>query len=566
MKTESKKPRYGNVSYEKSKGVTYTPAALAEFIADGTAGLFASPKRSRSSNTELNPIRILDPSVGDGALILPLLERMGSITNRKLEVTVFDTDSESVQHTEQHIRSQFPSCNVQARNEDFLGYAIGKPQPRFDLIIANPPYVRTQVLGTNVAQELARQFGLKGRVDLSFAFIVAMTRLLSKNGAAGIVTSNRFMTTKAGAAVRHELEESVKVRRIVDFGDTKVFDSAAVLPVVIFFESNESPTREVTWYTKAYEADEAIDIHACRISTIVEACNENGLVQLDDGRTVSIEQGWLTTDSDNGVWSMTNAETEEFLRQVQSRTWRNWGDVFSIRVGIKTCADKVFIREDWDSISPEPKLTHPLTTHHVAGNYRASEITREVLYPYDMTKPQRTPIELADHPADRAYLDQHAERLRSRKYVMDSGRKWYEIWVPHSPTLWNRDKVVFRDIARRPEFWMDRDGTIVNGDCYWMLPRDGVSHECLWLAMAIGNSEFITEFYDRRFNNKLYAGRRRFITQYVEKFPLPDPAMPESRELIRLAKLAYRAKSEKRRTELASEINQLVSELFRANQ
>ena len=42
-----------------------------------------------------------------------------------------------------------------------------------------------------------------------------------------------------------------------------------------------------------------------------------------------------------------------------------------------------------------------------------------------------------------------------------------------------------------------------------------------------------------RFNNKLYAGRRRFITQYVEQFPLPDPDREESKTIIALAKLIH---------------------------
>ena len=38
------------------------------------------------------------------------------------------------------------------------------------------------------------------------------------------------------------------------------------------------------------------------------------------------------------------------------------------------------------------------------------------------------------------------------------------------------------------------------------------------LLLAVANSSFITKFYDIAFHNKLYAGRRRFMTQYVKKF------------------------------------------------
>ena len=67
------------------------------------------------------------------------------------------------------------------------------------MVIANPPYVRTQVMGAKKAQALARQFGLTGRVDLSYAFAMGMTAVLKPNGVLGLLTSNRFLTIKSGA-------------------------------------------------------------------------------------------------------------------------------------------------------------------------------------------------------------------------------------------------------------------------------------------------------------------------------------------------------------------------------
>ena len=56
------------------------------------------------------------------------------------------------------------------------------------------------------------------------------------------------------------------------------------------------------------------------------------------------------------------------------------------------------------------------------------------------------------------------------------------------------------------------------------------------VALAVANSTFIEAYYDHRFNNKLYAGKRRFITQYVELFPLPNPTSDDALEIVSLAK------------------------------
>ena len=53
------------------------------------------------------------------------------------------------------------------------------------------------------------------------------------------------------------------------------------------------------------------------------------------------------------------------------------------------------------------------------------------------------------------------------------------------------------------------------------------------LMAAVANSTFITRYYDIVFHNKLYAGRRRFMAQYVSQFPLPDLHAPISREIVK---------------------------------
>lgn len=63
---------------------------------------------------------------------------------------------------------------------------------------------------------------------------------------------------------------------------------------------------------------------------------------------------------------------------------------------------------------------------------------------------------------------------------------------------------------------------------------------------------------DRRFHNKLYAGRRRFITQYVEHFPLPDSSTEIAREMIERAKRLCGQLDANDRLELERGLEELV--------
>jgi hypothetical protein len=109
---------------------------------------------------------------------------------------------------------------------------------------------------------------------------------------------------------------------------------------------------------------------------------------------------------------------------------------------------------------------------------------------------------------------------------------------------------------------MDLEGSIVNGDCYWMIAKKEKTEDLLWLASAVANSKFIEEFYDHRFNNKLYSGRRRFMTQYVEQFPLPDPETTLSRKIVRMTKEIYTSVDERPTSDIEARLNALIWQSF----
>ena len=67
-----------------------------------------------------------------------------------------------------------------------------------------------------------------------------------------------------------------------------------------------------------------------------------------------------------------------------------------------------------------------------------------------------------------------------------------------------------------------------------MTLRPGFKSDWLLLLLAVANSSFVTRYYDIAFHNKLYAGRRRFMTQYVKKFPLPPLDATVAQKIIQL--------------------------------
>ncbi len=563
--------RYALVTEKKAAGETYTPKNLADFVAEKIVEVFEAYPIER-------PLRVIDPAVGDGNLLLSLLEILYKRSNIDIEIYGFDLNQNALDIAKSRVSRLFPKLLVNFKAEDFLEYVLRnfgvetnsnlnlfKPSSpeAYDLIIANPPYVRTQILGVEHTQLIAKQFGLNGRVDLYHAFIVAMAQVLKPRGIAGIIVSNRFLTTRSGTSVRKALRQNFHLRHIWDLGDTKLFD-AAVLPAVLLVEGKNGYNLGIPKFTSIYETGKEPSMNAF---SPIEALSLTGVVKIRDGRQFLVQHGKLKmSEMSEDVWRISTEKAEAWLDTVEKNTWGTFGDIGKIRVGVKTCADNIFIRTDWSDLPVEeqPELLRPLITHHIARRFKAftSEQTRQILYPHETVGGRRRTVNLFHYPCSKVYLERNRANLEARKYVIESGRKWYEIWVPQDPSAWSQTKLVFRDISEEPTFWIDQEGCVVNGDCYWLICENPTQTDLLWLAVAVGNSTFIERFYDYCFHNKLYARRRRFITQYVEKFPIPDPFSTIGKKITTMAKDIYECIPSAGAEALQVELNLMVWESF----
>ena len=542
----------------KDKGAHYTPDALAAFVAEQIVANL--PANSRK-------LRILDPACGDGGLIHALASTLGR-GNHHYEG--YDVDATALQQARMALGAEAAPDAFSLHHSDFLAQFEGasddlfqtQSSPQFDAAISNPPYVRTQVLGASSARRLASVFNHSGRIDLYFAFLAGISLSLKPGGIAGIIVSNRFMTTKAGADVRAGLLRDFDVLHIWDFGDTKLFE-AAVLPVVLVLRKklNRSSTPDGSRFTTIYTTSAPAEAQA---TSVFDAIKLAGPVDVN-GRTYQVNHGTLETRQASDVWRLTTLENDTWLETVKRNTYRTFGEIGKIRVGVKTTADNVFIR-DWTQLpeAERPELLRPLITHHAAERFHAdlAKSPRQILYTHEIRDGKRRTIVMGDYPVAMRYLESHREQLEGRRYVIDAKREWFEIWVPQNPASWQQPKLIFTDISEKPTCWIDTSGAIVNGDCYWMIPTRPEDSDLLWLALAVGNSSFIESFYDHKFNNKLYAGRRRFMTQYVEQFPIPDPTTKTAKILISLAKEIHRRKPTENTAALEAKCAGLVEQAF----
>lgn len=550
--------RYSNQTKEKTHGVVYTPTEMADYLADQMI------RHSIFNINKQSIVRVLDPAVGEGELLIAMIRRIKAMSETiRIYAVGYETDSEVATKTQETIQHLFPDVRVSIICADFLE-SIETIGDRYDYIIANPPYIRTQILGTNKAQEISQKMGLSGRVDIYYAFLLCMKQILSDEGISGYITSNKFLTIKAGASVRDFMIENYRIHSIVDFGDTKLF-SASVLPCIVVFSKGTTTNGNEVCFTSVYESKDTETEYSCRES-VFDFITENGRFGLPDGRVFDIRQGTLKEARKGELWVIASNEQDEWLRKVDANTWQRFADIGKIRVGIKTTADNVFIGDNWSGENADLELLRPLITHRDAGQIVPKQnMGWKVLYTHTVRNGKKVAVDIEQYPKSKRYLLAHYDQLAGRKYVQEANRNWYEIWVPQNPASWEGRKIVFRDISEKPEFWLDLSGAIVNGDCYWIEIDKAVFDETVYLALAIANSSFIERYYDVRFNTKLYSGKRRYMSQYVELFPIPYPHSALAQEAIDLVQKIISGHDASVTSRYKEELDSIVDKLFDVN-
>jgi tRNA1(Val) A37 N6-methylase TrmN6 len=214
---------------KRQYGQFLTPASVARAIVD---------------RVELRPdSRILEPSFGEGAFIIPLLERLvnvhgGSASDRLVEtlsVNLYgvELDKEMYRRCLERITARFgpPPCGHNLVQADFFRhdftdeFRLGPDGPRdqlqFDLIIGNPPFGGT--FGADIEDKLDRAFGnrygYKIKKETYAFFIVKSVELLRANGRLVFICSDSLLTIPTMRGLRAFLmnQGDVRIQHLPEF-------------------------------------------------------------------------------------------------------------------------------------------------------------------------------------------------------------------------------------------------------------------------------------------------------------------------------------------------------------
>src|SRR5258708_35983239 len=333
----------------------------------------------------------------------------------------------------------------------------------FDVVIANPPYIRIQTLKTQAPLEAeyykkTYRAASKGNYDIYVVFVERGLSLLNKHGKLGFILPHKFFNAQYGEPLRAMLAQNKYLSEIVHFGDKQVFEQA-------------------TTYTRLMFLDKA-GSNECRVVKVDDlvAWRNTGAVQAG-----SIPSKRITEDE----WNF-NVGQEGALFDRLSKLPIKLKDVASIFVGLQTSSDKNYVLEevtqsqnglvevrDRNGIqwTLEHSILKPFLNHITVSTFEKPVSHHWLLFPYKILSGKAVLIPVSEmtttYPRAWQYLTTNNKALRERESGKIDNDQWYGSIYRNNLTLFETPKLIVQVISLRGRYAYDED------DIYFTIGGNG---------------------------------------------------------------------------------------------
>jgi len=322
--------------------------------------------------------------------------------------------------------------------------------------------------------------------------------LLSENGIATLITSNKWLRAKYGTKLRQFLKQNTKLQILIDFGGYKVFKSSTVdTNIILFIKAKPEPG------------------HSFNFVNIPANLKPESLSQFLYNNMQTIQQNTLEASS----WTLADNSILNLKTKIEKagKPLKDW-DV-NIYYGIKTGCNEAFI------------IDTPTKETICKADPKSQEILKPVLRGKDIHKYYyewaglwlistfpSLHIDIDKYPAVKNYLSSFGKKLEQsgeKGCRKKTNNKWFEIQDNIAYyNEFNKNKIIWSEIGLNGSFTYDTKQFYTNQTAYIM------TGENLIYILAILNSKLF-DFYFDLISSNLSHKATMYFKIYIEQFPIP---------------------------------------------
>lgn len=530
---------YGKRSSGETHGVVLTKPHIVDMIL-GLAGY--------SATRDLGALRLLEPSCGTGAFLIPAVRRLAKSAKKYRRkpshladcIQAFEIDSTHVEATRRAVEA--------ALNEEGVGNGAAKSLAEqwvrqgdfllasfegdgFDTVVGNPPYIRIEQLAPELQSEYRRRYeSLYDRADLYVAFIERSLALLKPSGTLSFICADRWTLNRYGAPLRRMVTENYSVKAYIDLHKASPFESEVIAYPSIFAISPGRSGR----------------VPVARLSSATpEECESlaQSLRDLDQAKSASISvyPSWFTGEE---PWVLSPPEHLKVLRDLEARFDPIEADgQTKVRIGVATGSDAAYIVGSDTDI--EKNRLVPLVMRADIENGAIKNNKHFVINTFDENG---RVIKLADYPRLRRHLESHGVDIKRRHVAKKNPDSWFRTIDRVYPELVAVPKLLIPDIAGSNEVALEKGQYHPHHNLYFVTSE-------VWDMAVLGGllSSKVALFFIWSYATKMRGSYLRFQAQYLRRIRVPklsdiSPQLAEnlreafaSRDFKRLDALALNA-------------------------
>ncbi len=498
MKKQTTIPNY------RAKGVVFTrPEVVAYMIHEAMhTGCFE----------KLSGLRILEPSCGEGAFVLPIIDILVAENpdwnNKWLAhfLNAFDISEESISHVKNAVAKKLGDAGCPEGIVNWLleqwfhceDYLLHDFDCKFDIIIGNPPYIRFDTIDEEKHQKYKTRFKtFSERCDIYVPFFEYSLSLLSEQGVFSFICSNRFVRSSYGKRLRRMICNGFHVALYLNMEHTQPFYT------------------EVSAYPAIFVIDKRLgrETYSGNVTTLTENTLQSYSTEADDsalnrfGSWYSNDEPWIATNS--AIRSIHEKFANIFPTIEQS------GFGTQIGIGVATGADDIFLNPQLNS-EIEAACLLPIVASDDILDGRISWHNRYILNPYDQENDNQM-RNLAMFPKTQEYLNTHSERLKSRYCVKTHPNEWYRTLDRIKYSTLKAAKILIPDIQCGGNVALDETGSFYpHHNIYWITS----SSWNLRVLCVLLRSSFVTDQI-RCISVQMRGGSIRYQAQYLRNVHIP---------------------------------------------
>jgi len=362
-----------------------------------------------------------------------------------------------------------------------------------------------------------------GKYDIYVLFIERGINWLKSDGKFGYITQNRFLKADYGKKLREYLLKNVKIEKIVDFGDTKVFADATNYPAITVFQKTPIKENEIIYLEVNPKANE---LSAEDVTRFVESYPPKSKDYIS---IMHINQQEL---ENLNAWTPAQIFINSIVSKVKDI--KKLGDITEeIMEGVTFggkgadniyCIDERTVR----NFRIETNAFKKVLKGRDIRKWNIQWDGRFLVYPYDSSGNE---INIKEYPNCYEYLKQFQNELDGRvldgKKITEWGKRWFSFWRSRNPRVFEKEKILSPRLSTSNSFALDEKGEFYLTDSAVAIVPKNVEMKYL---LGILNSNLL--FFIVKHTSPFVQGRYYSYTRtYLERLPIKLPQTSEEKQL-----------------------------------